>query len=414
MNSHITSKTTFTNTNIQILGLSETWLSDVIPTQLVDLPGYTMYRNDRKFVNPVTNQTKKGGGVCLFISNNLNCMVHHLAELDKSTADIESQWVELSFANQKNVIVCNLYRPPQGDTNQYLKYIESCLECFDYVRKDLFIMGDANIDVLDKTSPKAKELKEFLLQCGLTNHIKEVSRYANEKNSCLDHIYSNCNIVNDCGTLDISISDHLPIFLDRKKMQVLQNKVEFTGRSYLNYNTEIFTDELNARPWDKFDAETDPNVLWKIFHDNVYQTLDVLCPSKKFSIKKYKEPWVTNEHLELIRDKDQALEKAKKSKSEDNWVTARRLRNECLSKLRKARCEFVKNELYINANDSKKFWRNINEIWPNKESKSTKITLIDNDSKLEIKQEDTADYINNFFYEHWSQTSPRSNCSLDI
>ena len=36
---------------------------------------------------------------------------------------------------------------------------------------------------------------------------------------------------------------------------------------------------------------------------------------------------------------------------------------------------------------------NVNEIWPNKTSYSPKITLIDQSSKTEIKQEDTADYI---------------------
>ena len=74
------------------------------------------------------------------------------------------------------------------------------------------------------------------LQCGLTNHIREISRFANTKNSCLDHIYSNCNIVNECGTLNVSISDHVPVFLNRKKGKFLQEKVNFTGRSYRNYN----------------------------------------------------------------------------------------------------------------------------------------------------------------------------------
>ena len=258
-------------------------------------------------------------------------------------------------------------------------------------------MGDINIDALDKKSQNTKDLKEFLSQSGLVNHIKDVSRFANTKNSCLDHIYSNCNIVTDSGTLDVYISDHLPVFLNRKKSKILQNKVEFTGRSYRNYDFDVYANELRNKNWKNFDTETDPNQLWQIFHDNVYQSLDVLYPTKTFSVKKYKEPWITNEHLELIRDKDLALKKAKRTKKDTDWVIARRLRNECLSKIRKAKCDFVQSELDNNMNDSKKFWRNVHDIWPNKKSASPKITLIDQDTKKEIKQEDIATYINKYF-----------------
>ena len=127
------------------------------------------------------------------------------------------------------------------------------------------------------------ELKEFLIQNGLTNHIKYCSRFANTKNSCLDHIYSNCNIVNDCGTLDLHISDHIPVFVNRKKANILHDKAEFTGRSYRDYNYDVFADELRTRQWESFDLETDPNVLWQIFHTNVLKTLDILHPA---SIKK--------------------------------------------------------------------------------------------------------------------------------
>ena len=90
--------------------------------------------------------------------------------------------------------------------------------------------------------------------------------------------------------------------------------------------------------------------------------------------------------MELIRDTDLALKNV-----------ARRLRNECVTKMRRAKCDFVKNEMNTNTNVSKKIWRNVKEIWPNKKANSPKITLIDQDTKNEIRQEDTANYINQFF-----------------
>ena len=321
--------------------------------------------------------------------------MHVLSELNCSTENIECQWLELKFWNQRNVIVCNVYRQPQGNVRQYLDHIENCLEQIDYIRKGLFIIGNMNIDILDSRSPNVKDLKEFLSQNGLVNHIKTISRYANTKNSCLGHIYSNCNIINNCGTLDLHLSDHIPVFVNRKKANVLHDKVEFTGRSYRDYDT--FTEELQSKQWNSFDLETNPNRLWQIVHNNVYSTLDILHPTKNFSVKKYKEPWITNELLEEIRDKDLALKKAKKSGKDLDWIVARRLRNDCLSHIRKARCEFVQNEFNNDINDSKQFWRNVNEVWPNKKSNSSKITLINQDTNVEIKQEDTAEFINQYF-----------------
>ena len=56
-----------------------------------------------------------------------------------------------------------------------------------------------------------------------------------------------------------------------------------------------------------------------------------MCPLKSYNIKKVKEIWVKNELLEMIKDEDMALRKAKRSKSVDDWKIARRLRNDCVS-----------------------------------------------------------------------------------
>ena len=56
-----------------------------------------------------------------------------------------------------------------------------------------------------------------------------------------------------------------------------------------------------------------------------------MCPLKSYNIKKVKEIWVKNELLEMIKDEDMALRKAKRSKSVDDWKIARQLRNDCVS-----------------------------------------------------------------------------------
>ena len=63
-------KANFMNSGIHILSFSETWLHEQLPTNMFHLSDdYTLLRLDNN--NP-NSPPKKGGGVCSFISNNLD------------------------------------------------------------------------------------------------------------------------------------------------------------------------------------------------------------------------------------------------------------------------------------------------------------------------------------------------------
>ena len=51
------------------------------------------------------------------------------------------------------------------------------------------------------------------------------------------------------GTLDLNVSDHLPIYIIRKKIKVKPITLEFIGRTYKNYNREILGTRLNLVDW---------------------------------------------------------------------------------------------------------------------------------------------------------------------
>ena len=56
-----------------------------------------------------------------------------------------------SFGSQdKYVIVANLYRPPKGNAKTFTKYLGEILDKINIGSKDIFIIGDFNIDSLDK------------------------------------------------------------------------------------------------------------------------------------------------------------------------------------------------------------------------------------------------------------------------
>ena len=136
--------------------------------------------------------------------------------------------------------------------------------------------------------------------------------------------------------------------------------------------------------------------MWDFVINNIKSILNEMCPLKDFKIRNSGKPWITNELLEQIRDKDRALRRAKRSSNPEYWKIARRLRNDCLRDVRNAKSDYIKNELLENQNDSKKFWQQINAILP-KGKGADLINLIDGITGIPVKDNDVQNFINDYF-----------------
>ena len=409
------------NNSLHVLGLSETWLTNQIPDNLIEIKGYVCERLDRGWGNPVTpTQVKRGGGVCLYINEHLNWSTKSYSLFNRNNNDIEIQWIEIINEKCKNFVIANGYRPPDGKTSEFFDYLEIVLENTNLQKCDLFLMGDFNIDYLDKKSQDTKKLKTILKQFGIDQLINKPTRYSLLRDSCLDLLCTNSDYIAKSLVCNINLSDHEMVLLTRKKVTIKQEKITFVGRSYKNYDKNIFTERLLAQSWENFETESDPEALWDTLIKNILNCIDPICPQKSFKVRCSEKPWFTNELLEQIKDKDRALKKAKKTGKGEHWKIARRLRNDCLREVRKAKSNFIQNELNINWNDSKKFWQHINTILP-KNSDSSTIKLMDNDKP--IHENDIPNFINNYFSnigsklaetmtEPWAYNGTRSDTEL--
>ena len=120
-----------------------------------------------------------------------------------------------------------------------------------------------------------------------------------------------------------------------------------------------------------------------------------MCPLKTFKIKQEKEPWLSNQLIELIKDKDYALKRAKSKKDPVLWTEAKKLRNNCTKRLHDARADYIKENLEINLGNQKKFWKNIqNVISSSKKANIGNFKQTDQDSGIDIDENDTAQYNN--------------------
>ena len=392
--------------NLGVFCASESWLSANIPDNLVAIDGFNSARLDRSWRENETDiDPKKGGGLICYARQNLRLNEFRYAKLNHSNCNLEMQWVSLDMPHMRRIVLINIYRPPQGDYKKACKLIHNAIKDADLKDNvEIFVLGDFNIDMKDRKSTKTKELDFTMSTWGLKQLIKGLTRMGLVdgviKGSCIDNIFSNSESIAESKIINWNISDHLMVGVKRKRTKAFHHRVMFKGRSYKNYVREDLQEILVNDSWDQFYNSRSPASCWDIIVSRVRSYLNVKCPQKLFKVKEVREPWVNDEILEEIKDKDRLLRIAKRTRDADDWVRARLERNRVGRLIEQAKADFLKEQQEELADDPKKFWRLVKAIVPGKKSKSANISLTgidDNGDEINIDEPLVADFVNKFY-----------------
>lgn len=127
-----------------VIGCSETWITDKSYLNILNLNGYVLYNRNRS--------GRPGGGVCLYINSLHSVSVCDDLNIDDGYSD--SLFVEININNGKNIIVGVIYRPPDSDLNSFKLKLDELLNCINRTNKNCFILGDFNIDLAKENSAK--------------------------------------------------------------------------------------------------------------------------------------------------------------------------------------------------------------------------------------------------------------------
>ena len=124
------------------------------------------------------------------------------------------------------------------------------------------------------------------------------------------------------------MSEHLPIYLIRKKVREKVLKREVWGRSYRIYESNRFKRSIIEADWSEFDDTGDPEKLWEIMREIFEKPLDKFGPITKLMIPEKKPKWINADILKLMRDRDTFYRRARRTGDQDAWNIARYLQNE--------------------------------------------------------------------------------------
>ena len=148
-----------------------------------------MVRYDRQWRDDNCQHIKKGGGVGMYINDGLAYSTESLKEYNSSSKDIECYWVEIIMKNSKNIIVGVVYRPPGGNVELFCERLTTSLEEIGVSHsKDIFLLGDVNINYLAANDGDRKQLLQMESFTGLKQIVKQPTRLQN----CIDLIFTNC------------------------------------------------------------------------------------------------------------------------------------------------------------------------------------------------------------------------------
>ena len=225
---------------ITIFGISESWLTTDSTDNILNIKGYSIFRNDRKWNERQTLSPKKGGGVCCYVKDGAMVSSHELSNLNISTINAEILWLTLDHARMNKICIANVYRTPQGNVHIFCDILEEQItfikENFNH-EPEIFIMGDCNIDYLRPREVNTKSLKWIEQSMGLKQLIKNTTWYSTIE-SCIDLIFTNFDKIKCSDIHDLNISDHQMISVTRKHLTKPNNSNSFLGRSYRNSSTK--------------------------------------------------------------------------------------------------------------------------------------------------------------------------------
>ena len=150
-------KSTIKTIRAHIMFVSETKIDASYPNAQFSIPGYSLYRNDRK---------KGGGGIMALISTSLS---KKRLKLDKNFKTLEIIAFEVK-TETGNMVIIGIYRPPRALCGEYQLLLENELSevCNWASLQSNFVVaiGDLNLDRMRPDKPEGKLLLDLEVEQG--------------------------------------------------------------------------------------------------------------------------------------------------------------------------------------------------------------------------------------------------------
>lgn len=375
-----------------IIGLTETWLNENNADRY-RLSGYNVEHNTRK--------GKKGGGVSIFIKEHINHKTR--SELNNMSKHVESIFIEVdksSVNGIKNTVIGVIYRPPDSNINDFLDYLGSTLASINNENKNIILMGDYNLNLLNNNNHKlTSDFTELLFSYSMVPFINKPTRVKSNSATLIDNIFCSDNQNREVlsGIMYTDISDHYPIF-SVFKCDKKQTCPEYITKRLINENTlEIFRDKLADINWLNVPVGRRCREAFSEFHNVFTECYNECFPVRRIKITyRNRKSWLTAGLKNSIKVKNKLYIQSVKRATNDNKSKYLNYKRILQRILRHAEREHYDSLFKQNIGNLKKSWEVIKEII-NKKQELKKTTDFNINGRIVKDNKVIANAFNNFY-----------------
>ena len=361
--------------SLDVLCISETWLSESVLDAVLLVPGYKMYRCDRP-------GGRRGGGVAILVSNDLR--VSRLHDTSDGDSGVEALWLSVGGAGRTTVVVGAVYRPPGVLSARQRAAVRRQFESALTKGKTVYVLGDFNVNLLTTNSADSRNFNLLLSDFNMVQLVTEPT-HPHPVPSLLDLAITSASAENvEVSVLPHLVADHYPIIIKPAAPRLRRPSVTIHSRPWHRVDWNAFSlDILNAN-WACFYSATDVNYKVSCFMRVWDAVAGEHCPVKSRTVRRPDCPWLRDSAVrDVMRERDAARRAWAVSRSVADRQTYRQLRNQAKLLLTRARRSHLTELL---RGDPKRFWARLKQFGADLSSRGSPSAAPPGEARLSADQ----------------------------
>jgi hypothetical protein len=264
------------DSNLDIIGISETWLDGDIAEVEVAIAGFRCYRKDREQV-----KTGKNGGVLMYVQDDITPCAYR--ELNQYKA--ESMWCKIVADKGKEIVLGVCYRSPtagEAETEELFKVMRMAAE------KEALIMGDFNYPGIKwetlESDRNGIAFRDLVLDSFLVQHVHSPTR----EHNILDLVLSTSEAMVEHLVIQdhLGNSDHNSVWWELICSTWREGKDKMQ-RKYFKGNYDAMREDLVTVKWEEEFQNMDVEAMWQRFRELLDLEMDKCVPSEKVRKRTY-------------------------------------------------------------------------------------------------------------------------------
>ena len=341
---------------------SESWLTKNTPKDRFMMDDFNIIRADRK--------SRRGGGVCLFLRKQYKFKKINIPNICEMP---EMLWVEVSVGKSK-VAIGTLYKPPKIPCLAFREAYESLIYIYSKYEHTI-LAGDFNVNLLNSDSYESRVLADSVIEpFSLKQMVTSPTRITEKSKTLIDLILvTRPENVLFTGVWDAAgISDHCLTYCAYNVKRVKFKPYVVRRRDFRNFDKYAFTHAMELEPFENILSVDSVDDKVTVLENSINSVLDNFAPYKSFVVSnKSATPWITDEILEKMDERDGCKDEFNKTGETDYWEAYKYLRNKVTSMMRAYQKKVFNDSINSKISNSKDFYdaaKKLNVI-PNKKSK---------------------------------------------